>query len=287
MIGVIERGKTPAAVLEVYVFGSYVRGALEPNDLDMVVVHERPSEELIQQYRDELFRTRKSWFDDITEPGRRFEAKMRNALKHRGEKIDLLLSSDPRSLQQGIGVPDEEFLLIWSPEKRDWREAINAIVLNPEAGTAERHQFIAPKRIASSRAEVRNITEMLDRGELALARFGLEDIIVKLSANYQHWLDWWTECSAMGKRAVKCLPYGMWWMQQERAGTLDVSGPELINKRRTRRVQMGNLRLGEMQWYFGKFPKMKKQCLIPHIKRNEINELLVFERGSNWGNRKK
>jgi hypothetical protein len=279
IIGTIERGETPVAVRELYLFGSYVRGALEPGDLDIVVVHERPSQELLEQYREELFRTRTSWFDDVFEPGFRFQSKMRSALKRRGEKIDLILTVNAEQVRKSVGVPETEFLCVWTHQRRQWRNVLGSIRLDPAAGRAERNQFVSPKRIRSSREAVQHITDMLERKILVVYREPLTGITVQLNSEYQHWLDWSTRCKAIGKQSLKCLPYALHWLQRQRAGEVHINGPELVNTRRTRRVQIGNLHLYEMLWFFENVPTMKQQCLIPHIKRGEANEWFIFERG--------
>lgn len=47
----IDQGKRPARVREVYVFGSYARGAFDPADLDIIIVHDSPS----QKYNKKLY----------------------------------------------------------------------------------------------------------------------------------------------------------------------------------------------------------------------------------------
>ena len=49
MIADFEAGKTPAPVRDLYVFGSYARGAVECRDLDLVVVYEKPPAELMKE----------------------------------------------------------------------------------------------------------------------------------------------------------------------------------------------------------------------------------------------
>lgn len=44
MIEMIQSGTLPVRVREFYVFGSYSRGALEPGDLDVIVVHDAPGQ---------------------------------------------------------------------------------------------------------------------------------------------------------------------------------------------------------------------------------------------------
>jgi predicted nucleotidyltransferase len=44
IISRVEAGQAPARIREIHVFGSFARGALEPNDRDLIVVHDQPTE---------------------------------------------------------------------------------------------------------------------------------------------------------------------------------------------------------------------------------------------------
>src|SRR5258707_2832020 len=47
IISRVEAGEAPARIREIHVFGSFARGAIEPNDLDLIVIHDRPSREVL------------------------------------------------------------------------------------------------------------------------------------------------------------------------------------------------------------------------------------------------
>lgn len=61
---------------------------------------------------------------------------------------------------------------------------------------------------------------------------------------------------------------------------------EVWNRAFTLRSEVGKPSLGLMLGQFAAHPKLKCQCLIPHFKRSGPNELLVFERGPHWEERK-
>ena len=49
------------------------------------------------------------------------------------------------------------------------------------------------------------------------------------------------------------------------------------------RVHMGKISLHKMLcWLFHPFHPSSKVCLIPHIRRNQPNEYLIFQRGARW-----
>lgn len=54
LVKVAESGKTLVPIKEIYVFGSYARGALNPNDIDVVVIYEEPGQEWWKQYKNQL-----------------------------------------------------------------------------------------------------------------------------------------------------------------------------------------------------------------------------------------
>ena len=77
IIATIERGETPRRVLELYVFGSYRRGALDCGDLDLIVIVEPWTDELIEEFG-----------INACNPGTwgRFDSAVRRSLVRRGEK---------------------------------------------------------------------------------------------------------------------------------------------------------------------------------------------------------
>ena len=270
----------PIEVHAVYVFGSFARGALESNDLDVVIVHAPYENEEQEKERKEAI----EWdgWRKAAQIARRHLTATRRRLVKPGEKVDLLFGTSLQDACRSMLFKPEDMKLVWSMATPNVKENLTAIVVNPAAGRFERTEFISPRRIGDRREVVEEVTMMLKRKELLLERVPLEEFVVKLTANYQRRLDWWNERQAMGRDALKCLPYGLQWMQSQRAGEVYVDGPTLHSKGWTRRVQMGRLSLWKMRWYFGRFREMKRQCLIPQMKRSELNELLVFERGPEW-----
>jgi len=270
----------PIEVHAVYVFGSFARGALESNDLDVVIVHAPYQNE--EQEKEQKEAINRDGWRKAAQIARRHLTTTRRILVKPGEKVDLLFGTSLQDACQFMIFKPEDMRLIWSMTTPNVKKNLNGIVVNPAAGRFERTEFISPRRIGDRREVVEEVTMMLNRKELLLKRIPLEELVVKLTANYQRRLDWWNELQAMGRDALKCLPYGLQWMQSQRAGEVYVDGPTLHSKGWTRRVQMGRLSLWKMRWYFGRFREMKRQCLIPQMKRSELNELLVFERGPEW-----
>jgi hypothetical protein len=283
MVQVIESGELPATILGLYVFGSYARGALAPNDLDLILCYGDPDPILLAECKRLTRRHARNICEEVSDGTERFERGLRKRLRKPGEKMDVILAPDLAHVCSTFTtIPRDEIRLIWSPTARDVEASLRALPVDADAARAPRHQFISPKRIQASRDSVEMVTEMLDAGELALEQMDIAVIAPVLKGAYLHRFEHWTRTGCLGRDAKKCLPYAVWWLQSEKAGDLMITQTEIHNKRWTRRAQVGRLHLGSLCWHFGRFPKMKRQCLIPFIKRSETNELLVFERGPNW-----
>ncbi len=283
MAAVIQSGELPAAIRGLYVFGSFSRGALSPGDLDLILWYAEPDPKLLEECKHWVRERARNICEQVSNGHERFEKLLRQQLRKRGEKVDLIVTRDlDMWLDNFHDVPREEFRLIWSPQAPDIEKNLAALPVDTGAGRAERHQFASPKRIGTDRESVEQMTKMLDDGELVLTRMALETITPSVTGHYLASFEHWTRVMCLGRDTQKCLPYAMWWLQQQKAGAVRIDGTVVWGKDRTRRVQMGRLHLHQVGWYFGRLPRLKRQCLIPHIKRDQSNELLIFERGSNW-----
>lgn len=276
MIEMIQSGDLPARVREFYVFGSYSRGALEPGDLDVVVVHDDPGQVYWQALEEQV--------DSIFQVSHRFESEMRRALRKPGEKVQIILT---RKLDRFLGetskIKREDLILLWSEADQDYRPKLEAIRANPAAGRAPRDHLIELKRLHDTISTMERTVEMVRKEELVLARIPIDSIGCQLNAFHAHWLNWWTHCKVMGKDSMKLLPFAMWWLQQHRQRSECPDSQCIVwSKSYTHRVHLGRPSLAWMIGVFRRSTKVKRQCLIPHIKSGQPNELLVFERGNNW-----
>lgn len=284
MIETIQSGALPARVREFYVFGSYSRGAVEPGDLDVVVVHDRPPlayEEALKRHFDE---EGYSLRELLVKACARFRANMCEPLRKPGEKIQILLAQKLDDLVgEGSKIKREDLILLWSEADQDYRPKLEAIHPNPSAGRAARDHIIELKRLSDTISTMEHTVGMIRNGELVLTRLPIDGIDCRLNAHHSHWLSWWTQCNVMGKDSMKLLPYAMWWLQLHRQKSqVPASQCVVWSKSWTHRVHLGRPSLGWMVGEFRRSPKIKRQCLIPHIKSGQPNELLVFERGKKW-----
>jgi predicted nucleotidyltransferase len=128
---------------ELYVFGSYARGAEEPGDLDLLFVYDLPA-----CYDEELERHRKAHGGLIVRgktPRDEYARELRRNFSR--PKVDITydecgrILDDIRERSVGCKIPFEELVLLWTRKDQDWEPKINAIRINPEASRATREPF--------------------------------------------------------------------------------------------------------------------------------------------------
>jgi predicted nucleotidyltransferase len=284
IISRVEAGEAPARIREIHVFGSFARGAIEPNDLDLIVIHDRPSREVLAP----LLQAVKSYsYDDLDRSFKaylRFEAAMRKVFRRGGDRMDIVLAE---SFDLGVAglvdIPRGEIRLVWSESDRDWKSHVAAIAPNSTAGRHPRHHFINVKRAGCTLDAVDKVTEMIDSGVLSLEKLRLDDINAQLNREFQHWFDHWTQIRCMGVDALKVLPWGMWWLQEQGAARPRIDRPTaLVDEGWRFRVELGRLYPYHVFSLFESSRTVIRQCLIPYRKVREENWMYVFERGPNW-----
>jgi predicted nucleotidyltransferase len=286
MIEAIQSGSLPARVREFYVFGSYSRGALEPGDVDVVIVHDRPPrayEEAIKRY----FKQKGySLMERLVKASAKINAAMRRPLRKPGEKVQIILTQELEDvLGEHSKIKREDLMLLWSETDQDYRSKLEAIRPDPGAGRAPRDHLVNLKRMRDSVFAMEYTVEMVRKEELVLTRMPIERIDCRLNDHHARRLAVWTQMKVMGKDSMTLLPYAMSWLQHHRqVSEWPDSQCVVWSKSGTHRVHLGRPSLGWMLDILQVFPKVRRQCLIPHIKRGQTNELLVFERGSNWSN---
>ncbi|MEV5513876.1 nucleotidyltransferase domain-containing protein [Streptomyces flaveolus] len=127
MLDRLEAGSWPLDLVdEVYVFGSYARGALEPSDVDVVVEH-RTDDRLTAEFVHAL------------SYGRDPSASMKRALKGRSRGLQLQLRQRKYLEEEGIALT-----LLWrAGEPVDAaRKRLAAVTSDPSAGRAPRDHMI-------------------------------------------------------------------------------------------------------------------------------------------------
>jgi predicted nucleotidyltransferase len=283
MVQVIADGALPAPVKAFYVFGSYARGAPNPNDLDVVVVYENPGRDYWQSLDVEL---RESGKDPILNGGRVFQTRMRGGLRRPGERVDIMVTESIDNITgSGSKIRKDDLVLLWTPEDHDFQSKLAAIKTNAAVGRAERDHFVNLRRLYDSISVMEEAVRWIKEDVLVLTRVPIDTIDLQLNTHHTLKLEYWQKCGVMGRKSIELLPYAMWWLQQYRQRSQPPHQTEVWSESWTHRVDLGKPSLEQMMWIFGERPRVRRQCLIPHLRAHEPNELLVFERGPQWKNR--
>lgn len=281
----IELGKLPMDVRELYVFGSYSRGAIEPGDLDLIIVHGRGRQEIDKQVDEALQKSHPDILAQVrVAAGKQNAARMR-LFRKPGEAVQIIFAESVAEVTgKRSRIKPTDPILVWSHEDRRWREKIASIVPDADAGRAERNHLVELKRLNDRVSVMERIVEMVEKE--MLTRIPIDSITLKLGPYHQRFLEHWTvNCQVMGRKSLETLPYIMWWFEQNRDQCMVPHRTEAWNRKFTLRCEVGKPSLGWMLGRFAAHPKLKRQCLIPHFKRSGPNELLVFERGPRWEER--
>jgi hypothetical protein len=181
-------------------------------------------------------------------------------------------------------IKRSDLILLWSEADHEFQSKLEAMRPDPAAGRAPRNHLLYLKRFHDHVEVMEEVAQMVADGRLALTRLSVAEIdLSSLNAHHTHWLDWWTQCKVMGQKSLELLGYGMWWLQQHRQRAEVPHQLEMYSSSRTHRVHFGRPSLGWMLNVFESRPRVRRQCLIPHLSRTDPNQLLVFQRGPRWG----
>jgi len=132
-----------AIPLELYVFGSYARGAPNPGDLDLWLVYDNPPT-YKAEYREHV--AKHGVFESRRRGGihAEYHGEFNRAFKKRGKDITYDLRGE--QLESIRNHTDEilsysDFVLLWSKDDQDWEPKLQSIKINPDEGRAYRNHF--------------------------------------------------------------------------------------------------------------------------------------------------
>jgi predicted nucleotidyltransferase len=279
----LDAGRTPFAVKSLHVFGSYARGALYPRDLDLLVIHEPIPKAMLDAwytyYEDEHFY---SEIDAWRKATKRCMSELSRSIRKPGEKMDILFGTDLKErLQSLIGSDSVEML--WSLNDRNWRSKLDAIIPDPNATSAPRDHLLSLKRLNTNRSTMELLVDAIKHDELSLTRIPIESL-PKLNRKNTDRAQWFLKCGHMGKQSAKLLPLAFAWLQSCRQPVDDVDPHSLSawSKSKTHRIEFGKPNLWHAVWYLRHSTKLKRIAFVAHLKKDEPNEILIFEPGKNW-----
>jgi predicted nucleotidyltransferase len=273
----IESGNTPTPVRKLWVFGSYARGALDCGDLDLAIVVDQPSQEWLDRNI--------GLFDYDLKRMEKFEQLVRNALRKRGERVEIVIRTKDNFIQDFFkSVPINDAMLIWSEDEPDWQAKIKSIKPIPSAGRYIRPYPIDLKRTGTSRDVMEQVLWLIQEKRLTMETIDMNDVEPRLSQHQSTMLEQWRSSRCYGKDTLDVLAYAFDWMHSERqrfSGYLH-SATEIISVSGTHLVHIGRIDFGyALGWLFDD-KKAMKLCLIPHLRKRSSNEMFVIERGSRW-----
>jgi hypothetical protein len=267
----------------VYLFGSYARGALEPNDLDLIVVYQDPGPAFWKSARQPLVDGGYPVYQAAVEVWKQFRRELRDALRRSGGRIDLTLTADLEDLLAGSDtVQHKDLVLLWSPGDRDWQGKLRRLVPNPVEGRLPRGEVFPLKRLRDDLATMREVVEMIEGKRLGFTRVPVDTIHLELDSANQERLEQWMQTGVVGRMLAELFPYALGWFQAEGQEPGERRRHEVWSVSGTHRVMMGRPSLAMTLFYFRDRPSVRKQCLIPAFTKAGPNALLVFERGPLW-----
>lgn len=259
IINVLDSGQIPNAH-ELYVFGSYSRGALQPNDIDLVLCCD-PDPDPTHTYK---------YLSTKYPPWKAFkilssiENQPRRLLVRPGERVDMIIEFyNPKGKYlRLLSTIARSMRLLWSRDMPGWQARLAAIHPNPAARRYKRDHFCSLKRLNASLEEMEDIMAALTSKRLILTRIPIDEI--KAQPIDHHYI---------GQKTSKLLPYVIWWFKHHHQKTTIRNGCTISSK--THHALLGKPRLSQMRYLIEE--GARRVCLMPHLRRSEPNELLVFE----------
>ena len=230
-----------------YVFGSYSRGAPEPGDLDLLFVYDLPADHEKEAEFWSLFCDAKTFKREfVMQYVREFNAK----LLRRGEQNHIMYDEGGRLLESiragGWMMDEEDLVLLWSDEDRDWEPKLDAIKVNPKAGRAPRNHFCELNRLVCGNGTMFVVMEMLRQKVLKMKKIPVDlknDSPPMLhEPEHQRWLRFNERSQARPRvKHAQILRYGLWWLEREHQTVMENAWFEkmLLSKSQTHLLLLG------------------------------------------------
>jgi len=191
---VIESGETPRPVKKLWVFGSYARGALECGDLDLAIEIDRPDH---------------SWYEEngimviYPECYHKFWQLMRDSLKKRGERIEILTGNPAKDEEEGW---HKDAILIWDEDSPNrWRSAITSIKPDPNAGRFTRDVNL--KRTGTSLIVWENFQELVSKQYLTMTVVDMKSLQPHMTPEQEDSYETCVRLKIGAEKILELVPY--------------------------------------------------------------------------------
>lgn len=279
--------KFRATPLELYVFGSYARGAPEPGDLDLFLVYEPPPtfEAECEEYQ------KKHGFTERFRRGGvdgEYQREFNRIFKKRGKDIIYDFRGHRiKSMRNGAGgiLSYNDFVLLWSQDDQDWEPKLQSIIINPNEGRYHRNRFFDLDRLKCSLEEHDRIYEAIEKQKLILTKVPIDNKIIPVLSNAEHnrlielhGRKTWCTSSAV----VRIMRYGFAWFESEQQVSERYSSDHTRTSEKGTHGILLNTPVRYIWWMLSRKKPVEKVCWIPVIKARQENVMLIFERGQNW-----
>lgn len=116
----IEAGDLPMAIIEVYLFGSFLKEKEFPKDIDILLIYDSNITAEMHEYVD--YKGDRHWrmWDLRTSPSR-----LRGQLKKNSERtVDINICPTLEAFQSDLAYEMDTWLSIWTSRDRNWRDKL-------------------------------------------------------------------------------------------------------------------------------------------------------------------
>ena len=168
----------PLGATELWIFGSYARGASHPGDLDLILVYQQRPQDVSAFVR--------SILGGDTSPEQKMNARLKRS---NNERIDIIYAT---SLERALAehtIADTP-VLIWRRGETDWQLRIDSIPERPGVTSHPRPVYVFDLRQVEARAqELADIGARLDAGVLSLIRIPVDSLPEPRERDVRHLKD--------------------------------------------------------------------------------------------------
>ena len=275
------RVDSPFRVTAIYAFGSYARGALASNDLDLIVEAEVVDQD---RYKSDVLPTQRR--------GPTLHGDVRRRVVGHGHPVDLLVYN-PGGADAHAGWDP---VLVWSPDAPDWKANVAKIKMDSSAGRFARDHVIEIKRSSDNLAEMEMAMIPIREGRIAVRR-------IPINPDAPPPLPMWCRpgCTPqpatnamrdVGKKAREAWPFALYWLEAAAAqeGLFSTGswqseygsrGLHLLTRTKSSHVLLGRpsvLKALALLWN----DRVQHVALLPHLNRRKVNELVVLTPTPTW-----
>lgn len=116
----IEAGDLPMSIVEVYLFGSFLKETEYPKDIDILLIYDSNRTAEMYEYVDNKGKVKWRMWDLRTSPSR-----LRGMLKSNAERtLDVNICPTLETFQRDLKFEMNTWLSIWTPDDRNWRNKL-------------------------------------------------------------------------------------------------------------------------------------------------------------------